>query len=119
MTISSGEHVLGVVEGSLLCGTSLAVRGVMGDILFESIGGTEMNVASSGGCCGSTPSEFTLVSNGVALARIEKSTDSSNGGTICLFNARHLDLRTKALLIFTGYFMVRNELSGGHKSSTC
>lgn len=78
----------------------------MGEILFQSIGGTEMNIRSSGGCCGSTPSEFTLISNGVALARIEKPTNNSEGCVVSLFNSQSVDLRTKALLVFTGYLMV-------------
>lgn len=95
-----------MVGGNLLCSTSLNARGVMGDILFQSIGGTEMNTSSSGGCCGSTPSEFTLTSNGVALARIEKPNNNSEGCVISLFNSQNLDVRTKALLVFTGYLMV-------------
>lgn len=77
----------------------------MGEILFESIGGTEMNPIHSG-CCGSTPSEFTLLSNGVALARIERPTDNSDGCMVSLFNSRNVDVRTKAVLIFTAYLMV-------------
>lgn len=78
----------------------------MGEIIFQSIGGTEMNTSSSGGCFGSTPSEFTLISNGVALARIEKPVNDSEGGVISLLNSQNVDIRTKALLIFTGYLMV-------------
>src|SRR5687768_12916718 len=89
-----------------MCSTDLSARGVMGEILFQSIGGTEMNTNHSGGCCGSTPSEFTLLSNGVALARIEKSVNNSGGCVVSLINSRNVDLRTKALLIFTGYLMV-------------
>ncbi|KAJ6647130.1 hypothetical protein Bhyg_02350 [Pseudolycoriella hygida] len=105
MTVSSGEQVLGVVEGNLLCSTNLNVRGVMGESLFQSIGGTEMNASSSGGCCGSTPSEFTLLSRGVALARIQRPINNSGGCVVSLINSQNIDLRTKALLIFTGYFM--------------
>lgn len=78
----------------------------MGEILFQSIGGTETNPSSSGGCFGSTPSEFTLISNGVALARIEKPINNSEGCVVSLFNLQNVDIRTKALLIFTGYLMV-------------
>ncbi len=96
---------MGIVEGNLLCSTSLHARGVMGDVLFESIGGTELNPTTTG-CCGTTPSEFTLISNGVPLARIERPTNGTSGCTMSLINARNIDLRTKALLVFTGYLMV-------------
>lgn len=95
-----------MVEGNLLCSTSLNARGVMGEILFQSIGGTEMNTSSSGGCFGSTPSEFTLISNGIAMAHIEKSTNNSEDCVVSLINSQNFDLRTKALLIFTAYFIV-------------
>lgn len=94
------------MEANLLCSTDITTRGIMGEILFQSIGGTEMNMISSGGCCGSIPSEFTLVSNGVALARIERSADNSADGVVSLLNSHNFDLRTKALLIFTGYLIV-------------
>lgn len=97
---------MGVVEGNLLWSTNLHARGVMGEILFHSIGGTEMNMRSSSGCCGSTQSVFTLISNGVALARIEKPVNRSEGCSVSLLNSQNADLRTKALLIFTGYLMV-------------
>lgn len=106
MTVLSGDQVLGMVEGSLMCSTTLTARGVMGEILFQSIGGTGMSPSSSGGCCGSVPSEFTLMANGVELARIEKPMNGSEGCSITLFNSRNIDLRTKALLVFTGYLMV-------------
>lgn len=106
MTVSSGDQVLGVVEGNMLCGSTLSARGIMGEMLFYSIGGTETSPSSPGGCCGSTPSKFTLISNGVALARIEKSPNGYGGYSITLFNSRNMDSRTKALLIFTGYLMV-------------
>lgn len=105
MTVSSGDQVLGVVEGNMLCGSTLSARGIMGEMLFYSIGGTETSPSSPGGCCGSTPSKFTLISNGVALARIEKSPNGYGGYSITLFNSRNMDSRTKALLIFTGYLM--------------
>lgn len=94
------------MEGSLLCSTSLTARGVMGEVLFQSIGGTEMNV-SSGGCFGSTPSQFTLISNGVALARIERPLNNNSGScVVTLLHSQNVDIRTKALLLFTGYLMV-------------
>jgi len=105
ITVSSGDQILGTVEGHLLCSTSLTATGIMGETLFQSIGGTEMNVSSSGGCCGSIPSEFTLLSNGVALARIERSPNNSNDGLVTLFNSQNFDLRTKALLLFVGYLI--------------
>ncbi|KAG4074088.1 hypothetical protein HA402_014293 [Bradysia odoriphaga] len=106
MTISSGDQVLGMVEGNLLCRTTLTARSVMGEVLFHSIEGTEMSPISSVGCFGSSPSEFTLMSNGgVALARIERSTNGTEGCSITLFNSRNIGLRTKALLIFTVYLM--------------
>ncbi|XP_037033439.1 uncharacterized protein LOC119072354 [Bradysia coprophila] len=106
MTISSGDQVLGMVEGNLLCGTTLSARSVMGEVLFQSIGGTEMSPITSVGCFGSSPSEFTLMSNrGVALARIARPMNGTEGCSITLFSSRNIGIRTKALLVFTAYLM--------------
>lgn len=74
----------------------------MGEILFQSV-----ETASSSDRCGcSSPSEFALLSDGTTLARVEKPIDNSDGCLISLCNSENIDLRTKALLIFTGYIMV-------------
>jgi len=101
-TVTSGEQVLGLVDANLLCSSTLTARSNMGEFLFQSVGGTEINANTSGGCCNSVPSEFSLISNGVELAHIEKST---NNCTISLFNSQNLDARMKALLIFTSYLI--------------
>lgn len=73
----------------------------MGNILLLS-----MVESTSTGCLCSTPSAFTLQSNGVTLARIEQPTDNSDGCVISLLGSRNIDLRTKALVIFSGYTLV-------------
>ncbi|XP_037033989.1 uncharacterized protein LOC119072796 [Bradysia coprophila] len=91
--ISAGDQIIGVVEG--MFNTSLFTTGALGEILFYST-----RSANS--------SEFTLMSNGgVALARIEKVRNDSADVSITLFDSLNVDSRTKALLIFTGYLMVR------------
>lgn len=73
----------------------------MGNILLLSV-----VESSSEGCLCSTPSAFNLQSNGVILARIEQPTDNSDGCVVSLLDSRIIDLRTKALVIFSGYVLV-------------
>lgn len=96
----TGDQFLGKLESSFL---GLNATGVMNEVLFQT---------NTGVCCDRSiycagcVTEFSLISNGVTLACVRKSNDRSVGAEISLFNSRNMDSRTKALLIFAGYYLV-------------
>lgn len=114
MSLSSGDHILGILEdGDLLCRQTLKAKNVLGDIIFEGAGdnsgddiGCSCCVECGFGFCRPDSNEVTFSHRGVTIAQLKRSNKNDGGNELTLFNSANMDPRTKAILIYASYVTV-------------